>query len=217
MFQSTTPVDKDLQANLLTLDATEMEESRGATHNMVDGVSAAATGASPRLVHESRAYVTPYFPFLLGFPYLLALLSVWINWVTYENLLAHGYPPNAVANVRRLLLFCVLMLFFMSVMLLVIPFVLLPRRFRLYSDARLVVYTTVTSFTFTDLRTAIRNSSYCDTVKRKRWDFATDVRHRVFIKRDPHRWEIMCSPADPDTFVEAVDEACGGGGGTGRV
>jgi hypothetical protein len=202
-----TPLDKDLQANLLASDDTEMLETWEATHNRVDGVSA-ATRPAPRLVHESTPYISPYLPILTVIPYLILLHSVWKAWGTYVYVITHGFPSNVVANVRLAFLFCLSM----AILLTVMPFFLLPRRLLLYSDARLVVYSTLTHFTFTDLRTAIRNSSYCDTVKRKRWDFATDLRHRVFIKRDSHRWEIMCSPVDPDAFVAAVDEACGGAG-----
>eukprot|EP00977_Amphora_coffeiformis_P026694 scaffold29073_cov184-Amphora_coffeaeformis.AAC.3 len=88
------------------------------------------------------------------------------------------------------------------------PFlVLIPRRIEVYSDSTLVMRLPGGwGYRFSAVRSAKRNSNYCDT--RLRWDFATAYRNRVFVKRaGRNRWEVACSPSDPDGFVAAID-AC---------
>jgi hypothetical protein len=100
---------------------------------------------------------------------------------------------------------------------------LLPRKYEVLVDSTVVVGTTFTRFRFDDIRSAQRNtyslnlhcSNNCDTVipaaKRLlllRFDFATDGENRVVMKRGGHKWEVACSPKDPDAFVEAIRTIC---------
>jgi hypothetical protein len=112
---------------------------------------------------------------------------------------------------RKRLQQAVVMYFVLNWLALVLVGIILPRKYGILSDSTVVVGTTLTRFHFDDIRSAQRNSLYClncDTVKRLRFDFATDCENRVVIKRGGHKWEVACSPKDPDEFVEAIRNIC---------
>lgn len=97
----------------------------------------------------------------------------------------------------------------LAALLFILPFKLAfaPRTLQVLSDGSVRVVATLRSYTFSDVRGAQRNTSWIETVKRLRWDFATDMEHRVLVKRGGNKWEMSCSPADPDGFIAAIDEA----------
>lgn len=129
--------------------------------------------------------------------------------VSWENAAMAGDPNFQATMLSRIdhtqhRLVSRLVLFSMSC---VILFIVWPRRYEIWSDKTLIVYSILYKLTFARLQGATPNSSCTDSVKRLRWDLATDLKHRVFIKRsDATCWEIQCSPTDPERFVYAMND-----------
>jgi hypothetical protein len=91
--------------------------------------------------------------------------------------------------------------------LLLVIMVFRPRHYQVLSDLSIVVQTTLTSFKFGNIQGAHRNSGLCETFQ-MRWDFALEFSNRVFVERAGNRWQVSCSPHDPDGFVAAIRHVC---------
>jgi hypothetical protein len=99
-----------------------------------------------------------------------------------------------------------LLIFLVGVLLFV------PRQYQVLSNSTIVIQSTLASFKFGNIQDAHRNSGLCETV-RLRWDFALDFSNRVFVERTAgsNKWQVSCSPQDPDGFVAAIRHGCSNG------
>ena len=127
-------------------------------------------------------------------------------------------------NVNTKFLYCTITFF-------VVLFVfLVPKKLYVYSNPPTLVVETHCGrqYKFENIASAKRNSNQCDSFRRIRSDFSTDLQNRVYIKRrsssssssdgsssSSNKWkwslwkdrEIACSPLDPDGFLQAIEDA----------
>ena len=172
----------DLEEPLLTNTAAA-GPNRPLERNDSEAGPPPAPQTAARVVYEGPVHFSPY---LFG-ALLLTVPILWYEtrqlWRFDQIMRENGverYSPVYVQTVQSMLYTNTIILPTLALVLLLI----VPRRLTLYSDARLVVTSLLyLRFTFGNLRSAARNASHCDTVKRLRWDFATDLKCRLQAPR----------------------------------
>jgi hypothetical protein len=159
-------------------------------------------GTAAVVVFTTTSRFSPWFIL-----YMLAVSLLCVSLfviLLYSDLTYVGEDPLTSQILDQCVLYSVLLLaiFLMIVLLLV------PRRYQVFSDATIAVQSTLASFKFGSIQDAQRNSSLCETA-RLRWDFSVDLTNRVFVERSGNKWQVSCSPQDPDGFVHAIRHVCG--------
>lgn len=190
--------NNDLTNPLITNQGKQSEAPDRASLSVVGATDENSQSSS--LVHSSKPRFSPHLFGFLCSAYLFFALSLHYSNGKVEKWKRLGVPDEFILKVERMNRFNLTA----ALVLLLTLILALPQRYELYSDATLVVRCFFCKLRFIDIRSALRNSSYCETIKRIRWDFATDFQNRVIIKRGDRRWEVTCSPEDPDAFVQAV-------------
>lgn len=187
----------------------------GNVEQLSDATVRNGAGASPQ---ENIIYTSPqslptvvftsqasYFRWMKGFTIVATLYFLFMGWLTIMHLrprVKYWKTAEELAAYDRFNWRCCFGLFLL-VMTIVAFF---PKQLQVLSDGSVRVVASLRSYTFSDVRTAQRNTSWLETVKRIRLDFSTDMEHRVLVKRGGTKWELFCCPADPDGFIAAIEE-----------
>jgi len=109
-------------------------------------------------------------------------------------------------------------LFWVAVAILLLYIAVLPRRFKVYSNARIAVITWLFTFNFDNVSGAYRDVVFDeDTVyetlssdslttskRRHRFKFSTNFNKRVIVQRKNGAWDVIVSPSNTKGFVTAV-------------
>jgi hypothetical protein len=139
------------------------------------------------------AYITALFLYCLSS--LLRMLYLDLSYVGGDPLIGQTLDRCVLHAAASLAIYVTGVLLFV------------PRQYQVLSDSTIAVHSTLTSFKFDSIQDAHRNSGLCETA-RLRWDFALDFTNRVFVERDGNKWQVSCSPQDPDGFVDAIRHVC---------
>lgn len=196
----------------LAVDKKEVVSSKMTTSNSSPSSSSGGDGTSPKIVFESPASYHRWTYVLLSIAPMATLISMVI--VHHEDRNKHKNYNHASQQKKEDTLFC---LFWITVALILVFVAVLPRLYRVYSDASIVVKSLLFTWRFDNVIGAVKDPPFDDDVWHPRLKFSTNFNKRVLVMRRDvggccggcgwtgfGGWDVLVSPSDTKGFIAAV-------------